>query len=184
MNRMTAIGAMLLVAALGSVCRAYPIPASSAERAARYAEWRARLDGADRATREGNWEDARASLASVLGEARELQDRSLLLARALDGMGAVSAHAGALADAAGYYDEAAALFSELLGPRQPRVAVTLNNLGSVYRELDRSSEARAAFQRALDIFEQSLGPECDGAVNARRALAQLADSPDQLEPLE
>jgi len=172
---------LVLFAVAHAAAWAYPMPEGSAARAARYDDWRARIEAAERAAERGEWDAASTGFSGVVEQARSLSDRSLLLARALDGLGSVRSHERRLQDAAPLHEEAAALLSELLGERQPRVAVTLTNLGTVYRELGRIEEARRAFERALAIFEQGLGPESPGATTARRALAAL-DAGPQLEP--
>jgi tetratricopeptide (TPR) repeat protein len=172
----------LALLVLGTPASAYPMPESSTARAARYDAWRARIEVAERAADRGEWDSASSGFSSVVDEGRALSDRSLLLARALDGLGSARSHERRLEEAAGLHEEAARLLSELLGESQPRVAVTFASLGAVYRELGRTADARAAFERAVSIFDRGPARESPGALSARQALAELASGDAQLEP--
>lgn len=181
MRARPSIVAALCLAGGSCLVLAYPLPPGSEARAARYDEWRSRIDAAERSAADGAWETAGASFAAVVEEARALGDRSLLLARAVDGLAAARGRAGRLDEAVLLYEESAALFERLLGTDQPRLAVTLQNLGQVYRGLARTDDARGALERAAGIFERSLGVDSVEATSARDALSALGPRP-QLEP--
>jgi tetratricopeptide (TPR) repeat protein len=147
--------------------------------AARSGEWavtaRSELDLAERAVAEGRL----AAAAEHYERARRASAASggLLLARALDGMADLAALRGDLAAAADGYGRAATIFETALGPNQPRLATTLHNLGVVQARLGRTAPARAALERALAIWDATLGPASTEAVNSRRALALVASAP-------
>lgn len=80
---------------------------------------------------------------------------------------------------AGQYAEAIKIAKRLLesqekalGPAHLDVAISLNNLGELYKSQGRYSEAEPLYQRSISILEKALGPEHpDGAV----FLINLAD---------
>ena len=49
--------------------------------------------------------------------------------------------------------------AEGLGPQDPRLATSLNNLGLVYDAQGRYAEAEPLYKRSLAIWEKALGPE-------------------------
>jgi hypothetical protein len=56
------------------------------------------------------------------------------------------------------YRRALAMKEKLLGPEHPDVAVTLNNLATLYRSQDRLEEAKGLYRRCLSIFKKALDP--------------------------
>lgn len=140
---------------------------SGAERVAR---WRAALDVAEVAAAERHWAAAEAALAAVIGEADTADRRGLLYVRAIDLLGDVRRGEGRAAEAAALYATALPLWERVLGPGQPRIAVTLHNLGAMRLELGEAGEAAVAFRRALSIFASTLGPESTQAQGTKRAL--------------
>ena len=95
---------------------------------------------------------------------------NLPLARALDGLADVRRLQGRLAEAAGLYREAAGLWASLLGPRQPRLAITLHNLGAVQLARGRPELARPQLERALEIWAAAYGAGSTQAEQTRRIL--------------
>jgi tetratricopeptide (TPR) repeat protein len=63
--------------------------------------------------------------------------------------------------------------AEAFGPRDPRLAVTLNELGVVYRIEEKYREAESAFKRAAAIWQQAPGLELAHAATALNNLAVL-----------
>jgi len=55
------------------------------------------------------------------------------------------------------YQRALAIREAALGPLDPKVAETLNNMAALYRAQGRAEEADAHYRRALTIFEAALG---------------------------
>jgi tetratricopeptide (TPR) repeat protein len=99
----------------------------------------------------------------------------MMLARAVDGLADVYQHTERYVEAEQLYRESVSLWKRLLGDGQPRVGISLYNLGLTYVALDRPDDARRTLTRALDVFEASLGRESGYAVDTRRALERLAD---------
>ena len=97
---------------------------------------------------------------------------TLPLARCLDGLAGLEHRSGRLEAATVLYRRSAGMWESLLGSSQPRLATTLHNLGLVYLDRDRPSDAEPLLLRALDIWEGSLGVDCVEAQNTRRALAR------------
>ncbi len=66
---------------------------------------------------------------------------------------------------AGRYPESEKLFklalveAEKLGPYDPRLAASLNNLAELYRTQGKYDQAEPLFKRALAIKEKALGPD-------------------------
>jgi len=56
------------------------------------------------------------------------------------------------------------------------VAIRVNNLGSVLQDLGQLEEAKAAFERALQILERFLGPEHPKTCIVRSSLEALGKS--------
>lgn len=168
------LGLLPLCAAPG-VRAEYPLPDSSRGEAKRQETWREALERAERAVAEDRWDDAEALYARVVEEARSAERPGMMLARAVDGLAEAHQHAERFVEAEQLYRESVALWQRLLGDGQPRVGISLYNLGLTYAALDRPDDARRTLTRALDVFESSLGPESGFALDTRRALERLGD---------
>jgi tetratricopeptide (TPR) repeat protein len=57
------------------------------------------------------------------------------------------------------YRRTVPLWEELLGPDQPRLALSCHNLATAYLHLHRETEAEPFVFRALEIWEKHYGPE-------------------------
>ncbi len=75
------------------------------------------------------------------------------------------------------YRRAASLWVELLGARQPRLAVTLHNLGATLLDDGQIAEARTMLERALAIWSASPSSTAE-AENTRRLLARAGTRHD------
>lgn len=62
--------------------------------------------------------------------------------------------------------------AEEIGPEDPRLALSLNNLALVYHAQGRYDEAEPVYQRAITITERALGP---GHPNLAASLGNLAE---------
>jgi tetratricopeptide (TPR) repeat protein len=177
-GRRIAVAAVIqisLVAALAAIqVRAGEYPSWSQERAALLEDWRAKLDAAEELSRQEEVGRAEALYRDVLDEAAGRESEGLLVARAADGLADLYRLEGRLAEAAELYRRAAAMWERLLGPRQPRLAVTLHNLGTVCLKLGEAQEAERHLKRALAIWEKSYGVDSPQAENSRRALRNPA----------
>jgi len=58
-----------------------------------------------------------------------------------------------------YFERALKIAETVYGPDHPEVAATVNNLGSVLKDLGQLKEAKPAFERALKIAETVYGPD-------------------------
>ena len=90
--------------------------------------------------------------------------------------------AGAQAYQQGNYPEAekrlvaAVEEAEGFGPRDPRLATTLNNLAVLYQARGKYTEAEPLYKRALAIREKALGAENPGVAQSLNNLAVLYDA--------
>ena len=72
-----------------------------------------------------------------------------------------------------FYERSVPLWADLLGPLQPRRAVTLHNLGITYAALERLEDAERALVESLEVWEDTVGHEANQALDTRRTLAAL-----------
>ena len=80
---------------------------------------------------------------------------------------------GAYAEAELSYRQSLSIREEALGPDHPDVAISLNNLGELYREQGRYQDAEPIFQRAIRIREKALGPDHPDTIISRNNLAEI-----------
>ncbi len=147
--------------------------ATAADRGAVTREVRARLESAEELLREGPAPRARSVLEDAADLARGLGEPNLLQARALDRLADLDRLERRYDDAGAGYERSAEMWRLLLGERQPRLAVTLHNLGAVRLAQGRFDEAGRAFGAALPIWESTLGADSAEAANTRSALENL-----------
>ena len=142
----------------------------------------------------GGHDQVRAWLEMHVAEVRRMQGRSdealAHLFKALDFNGRAGASPGQQArvrnnianvlndvgraeEALAYADRAIADLGQELGAEHPLVGTFVSNEGEILARLGRHAEARAAFQRALDVEEPSYGAE---SPNLAYPLAGLGDS--------
>lgn len=182
MEAMFRVVASVCCLALALPASAQLMPPESRPRAERYAAWRTMLEDADEAVAEGRWEQAEKTLVAVVEQARALDSPNLVLARAVDRLGDLRRELGRFDEAATLYRESAQLWERLLGGSQPRLAVTLHNLGVVYVHLERYDDARGSLERALEIVERSIGADSVHAQNSRRVLESIDELELRAEP--
>jgi tetratricopeptide (TPR) repeat protein len=123
-------------------------------------------------------DDAEILFRSVIEQSAESGDEGLPVARAVDGLADIFREQGRLEEAAGLYERSSAMWERLLGPLQPRLAVTEHNLGAVYLAMGDSRRAESRFLRALAIWEEVYGERSPQAENSRRALRAAAPGPE------
>jgi tetratricopeptide (TPR) repeat protein len=177
-----AVHLSLVVAMAAFHVQAGDYPPWSRERASLLDGWRAKLDAAEELSREEKAEKAETIYRELLEEAAREKNEGLLVARAVDGLADLYRSEGRSEEAAELYRRSTAMLERLLGPRQPRLAVTLHNLGTVCLALGEPREAELYLQRALAIWEESYGAESPQAENSRRAL-RIAASHLSEQPL-
>ena len=127
-----------------------PVAASAPDsRAERLRDWRVTLDHA------AGLDDEQASAAlyrSILDEAARLGDQGILVARATDALADLHRRKQRFALAVPLYERSTEMWARLLGPEQPRLAVSLHNLGVRYVELARWEAAERALNAAAAIW--------------------------------
>ena len=109
----------------------------------------------------------------MVGRTSDAGRRGMMRARALDGLAQTRQRSKRFAGTESLLLESIELWSHLLGETQPRVAISLYNLGVTYAQLDRPAQARDAFERALSIFLGGLGEDSAEVVRTRQALERI-----------
>ena len=145
------------------------LPRASEPRAERTDLWRTKITAAERAVEQEREPEAEALYREVLRQSVEFDDTGLLVARAVDGLADLCRRQDRLAEARVLYLRSAGMWERLLGPRQPRLAVTLHNLGLVETAEGDLAAAEAHLRRALAIWEEAFGADSAQAENTRRA---------------
>jgi tetratricopeptide (TPR) repeat protein len=172
MTRPGTLFVLLLLLAAPAFCEV--IPPESRPHAARMDQWRTMLDAADEALRGERPQEAERIYTEVIAAAETLEKVNLLVARAIDALADLRAEQGRLSEAQALYRRAAKMWGKLLGPRQPRLAITLHNLAVVELALDRPEEARGHVLAALEIWELSLGSDSAQAQQSRALRERVA----------
>ena len=70
---------------------------------------------------------------------------------------------------------ALAISEEVLGPKHPDTATSLNNLALLYRSQGKYEQAEPLYQRALAICEEMLGPKHPNTKIVRANYNQLLE---------
>lgn len=71
------------------------------------------------------------------------------------------------------FQRALAIYQKAAGPEHPAVATVLNNIGQIYRDLNRDADAEAPIKRSLAIREKALGPDHPDVARSLNNLAGL-----------
>jgi tetratricopeptide (TPR) repeat protein len=80
---------------------------------------------------------------------------------------------GRYAESEPFFQEALALQEQAVGPDDPNIATSLNDLAGLYREQARYGEAELLYQRALALRERALGPNNPAVAQSLNNLAVL-----------
>lgn len=80
---------------------------------------------------------------------------------------------GKVADATKAAERALKVAVEAFGAEHPKVATSLNNLGTLYRIQGKYSQAESLYERAIAIKEKALGPEYPKVATSLNNLAGL-----------
>ena len=88
---------------------------------------------------------------------KEIGPDSPQAAIAISNLALLQAQQGDFAEATALYSKALEVEESVFGPQHPELATTLNNLGALYRLHRKPRKAFEAHQRALSIFEPTLG---------------------------
>lgn len=169
--------APLLLALFAVTSLSAEYPRHSRSRAEQQDTWRAQIRIAEEAVRQERQDEAESAFLDLIEQAANANDEGLLVARAVDGLGDLYRAQGRLPEAARLYERSASMWERLLGPRQPRLAVTYHNLGAVYLSMGDPQSAENRFVRALAIWEAVYGADSSQAGNSRRALRAAQESP-------
>lgn len=145
---------------------------TSTDRGRQLLELSDRLERAETAVDEDELERAAELYVEALSAAEELGG-SLHLARSIDGLADVRRMQGRLDEATPLYERSIPLWAKLLGPDQPRQAVSEHNLGTIYLAQGRLDSAEPVLGHALATFERSFGPDSSQAANTRRAYQKV-----------
>ena len=94
-------------------------------------------------------------------------------ARLLDQAGDYSRERGYYIEAEPLLIKSLAIRQKILGPEQPVVAQSLNNLARLYHDQGKYAEAGPLYQRAHTIFEKALGAEHPDVATSLGSLASL-----------
>jgi tetratricopeptide (TPR) repeat protein len=163
-----------------ALCSLLAIPLSagnSADRGRRLLALSDKLETAEAAVDNDELQRAAELYVEALSEAEEV-GATLHLARSVDGLADVRRMQGRLDEATPLYERSIPLWQELLGPDQPRQAVSEHNLATIYLTQGRLDNAEPLLRHALATFERSFGPDSSQAVNTRRAYHQLRNRMD------
>jgi tetratricopeptide (TPR) repeat protein len=165
---------MMLTLLLGLPATSAGNPEASGLTVETATDLRSRLSSAEAAVKSGRTAEAAALFNDAIDDAIRLNQRGLLLARALDGLAELEFTAKRLSEAESLYLRSIPLFRELLGPDQPRLAVSLHNLGVLHLEQQRYEPAANELKEALDIWVKLYGSESSQARNTRRAFQRTS----------
>ncbi len=106
------------------------------------------------------------------------------LGAAYANLGEVARAQGDVAGATGYFEKASEVLRQNFGPRDPRLAGTLNVLGKLYHRAGRIDEAETAYRNALSIRESVLGPRHVETAHSMTNLAMLMRARNEPEAAE
>ena len=81
--------------------------------------------------------------------------------------------AGRFEEALSPAQESLRILESLLGPEDPRVGATLNNLAIIYELLGEFQKTMPLYQRALKIAEKFFGPEHPNTITSLNNLARI-----------
>lgn len=162
------MGTLLIRRALraGVIAAAILVFASAGGAEPWHAQWNRILGEAGSAGRDGDPERAEALYRQALAISVEHGEGTLRHARSLDELAYFHLTREEFARAEEMYGASIRMLESLLGPEQPRLAMSLHNLGAVYVHQHREEEAEPLVLRALEIWERSFGPADPNAVNA------------------
>ncbi len=148
---------------------------------------------------EAEWLSTRASFVSTLGrndEARQLLERTLAIDEKVDApqvaksrwISSDTANLAVIERDLGHLDRAIELGKrsivmrqEVYGPDHPRLADSMNNLGSTLCDVGQYDEARTYLQRAYAIDERSIGTDNLRVARILGNLARAAEGKGELE---
>jgi tetratricopeptide (TPR) repeat protein len=114
-------------------------------------EWRKKLEDAQHLESEGNPDAAADTLKALIMNLTRTNPRSPLLADAMGKLASLQQDRGAYGDAQQLYEQAVFIWEAQPQPQGAGLAITLNNLGSLYVATGQLEKAEAAFRRSLTM---------------------------------
>ncbi|MDH3628575.1 MAG: tetratricopeptide repeat protein [Acidobacteriota bacterium] len=181
---LTAPAAILCLPLLAGVLCAEPVEsgsknqrpilsAASEQRAEAAIEWRATLVEANLALAGGAHDRAEGLLVKLLARPDAAHPSGLLRARASDELADLYRITDRPALAIPHYRNSIESLSRLLGPDQPRVAVSLHNLGVCQGRAGDRAGARKSLDAALEVWRRNDGEQSENYANTVRALQRF-----------
>lgn len=135
--------------------------------------WKARMEKAVSAHRQGDTVEAERQLALALEAAESFEEVDHRLAETLMGLASIRFDQQDYEAAGPFLVRAVEVYEQVLEPDDTRLASGLNALALVYTREGRYEQAEPHFRRALEILESTLGPEHHSTGDVLNNLAGL-----------
>jgi tetratricopeptide (TPR) repeat protein len=135
-----------------------------------FANWQSYFKGAKEYERVGRYHDAEVVLKSSIEETKQITDQKLseqCLSASLNELGMIYGFQNRLEEAESLLRQSLALSEKLSGPNSQGVGASLTNLANVLSDRERSTEALALYQRAIEIFAR----DADTSASHKRDMA-------------
>lgn len=145
------------------------LSAASRDRAEQATAWRTALAESRAAIREGDHTRAEALLVGLLDTPRAADAPRMLRARANDELADLYRETDRPELAIPLYLQSIPTLKQLLGPGQPRIAVSLHNLGVCHGRVGDPAAARQVLDEALELWSVTTGADSENYANTMRA---------------
>ena len=152
------------------------LSAASKDRAEQARVWRNTLDESRRAVHAGASDRAEALLVELLQPPRAGDVPRMLQARANDELADLYRQTDRPQLAIPRYQQSILALKQLFGPGQPRVAVSLHNLGICHGRAGDPEAARRVLDEALELWRATSGADSANYANTLRARRRFAGS--------
>jgi tetratricopeptide (TPR) repeat protein len=135
--------------------------------------WETYMYRAEKAFRQGDYDDAENSVEAALEKAEQFGPEDPRLAASLNNLAFLYHTQGRYAEAEPLYRRALTVKEKTLGTDHPTVASSLNNLANLYNAQGKYADAEPLYQMALVIVEKVLGPHHPNVATAMENYAAL-----------